>query len=108
LLSEGKTMSYRVTIPEGLTSHQIVERLKADANLAGEIETVPPEGSLLPETFIIERGMPRQAVVDRMQAEARKVLEKAWPQRKKDLPLKSAEEALVLASTLEKQSGHSA
>jgi UPF0755 protein len=106
-LSEGKTMTYRVTIPEGLTSHQIVERLKADANLAGEIEAVPPEGSLLPETFVIERGMPRQAVVDRMQAEARKVIEKAWAQRKKDLPLKSAEEALVLASIVEKETGRS-
>jgi len=51
LLSEGKTLSYRVTVPEGLTSHQIVERLRADANLAGEIEGVPPEGSLLPETL---------------------------------------------------------
>ena len=107
LLCEGKTMSYRVTIPEGLTSHQIIERLKADANLAGEIEGMPPEGSLLPETFVIERGMPRQAVVDRMQAEARKVLEKAWPLRKKDLPLKSPEEALVLASIVEKETGRS-
>ncbi len=105
LLSEGKTMSYRVTVPEGLTSHQIVERLKADANLAGEIEAVPPEGSLLPETFVIERGMPRQAIVDRMQAEARKIIEKAWPLRKKDLPLKSPEEALVLASIVEKETG---
>jgi UPF0755 protein len=105
LLSEGKTMTYRVTIPEGLTSYLIVERLKADANLTGEIEAVPPEGTLLPETFVIERGMPRQAVVDRMQAEARKVLEKAWPQRKKDLPFKSAEEALVLASIVEKETG---
>jgi UPF0755 protein len=107
LLSEGKTVSYRVTIPEGLTSQLIIERLKADANLSGEIEAVPPEGSLLPETFIIERGMPRQAVVDRMQAEARKVLEKAWAQRKKDLPLKSLEEAIVLASIVEKETGRS-
>jgi len=107
LLSEGKTMSYRVTVPEGLTSHQIIERLKADANLSGELETVPPEGSLLPETFIVERGAPRQAIVDRMQAEARKVLEKAWAQRKKDLPLKSLEEALVLASIVEKETGRS-
>jgi UPF0755 protein len=105
LLCEGKTMTYRVTIPEGLTSYQIVERLKADANLTGEIEAVPPEGTLLPETFINERGMPRQAVIDRMQAEARKVIEKAWGQRKKELPFKSAEEALVLASIVEKETG---
>lgn len=105
LLSEGKTLSYRVTVPEGLTSHQIVERLKADANLTGDIAAVPPEGALLPETFSIERGMPRQAIVERMQAEARRFIEKAWPLRKKDLPLKSPEEALVLASIVEKETG---
>jgi UPF0755 protein len=105
LLSEGKTVSYRVTVPEGLTSHQIVERLKADANLAGDIIAVPPEGALLPETFSVERGMSRQAVVERMQAEARKFIDKAWPLRKKDLPLKSPEEALVLASIVEKETG---
>ena len=105
LLSEGKTMSYRVTIPEGLTSHQIIERLKADANLSGEIEAVPAEGALLPETFVVERGTARQVIVDRMQAESRKLLEKAWAQRKKDLPLKSLEEALVLASIVEKETG---
>jgi UPF0755 protein len=107
LLSEGRTISYKVTIPEGLTSHQIVERLKADANLSGEIAAVPAEGSLLPETFMVERGTARQAIVDRMHAEARKLAEKAWAQRKKDLPLKSLEEAIILASIVEKETGRS-
>ena len=104
-LTEGKTIAYKVTVPEGLTSHQIVERLKADANLAGDITAVPPEGALLPETFIVERGAPRQAILDRMQAESRRLLEKAWAQRKKDLPLKSLEEAVILASIVEKETG---
>jgi UPF0755 protein len=107
LLSEGKTLTYRVKIPEGLTSYQIVERLKADPNLSGDIAAVPPEGVLLPETFIVERGAPRQAVVDRMQAEAHKLMEKVWALRKKDLPIKSAEEAVVLASIVEKETGRS-
>ena len=107
LLSEGKTLTYRVTIPEGLTSYQIVERLKADPNLSGDIQTVPPEGSLLPETFVVERGMPRQTVVERMQAQAHKLIEKAWAHRKRDLPVKSAEEAVVLASIVEKETGRS-
>ena len=107
LLSEGRTIAYKVTLPEGLTSHQIVEKLKADANLSGEIDAVPAEGSLLPETFMVERGTPRQVVVDRMQAEARKAAEKAWAQRKKDLPLKSLEEAIILASMVEKETGRS-
>lgn len=105
LLSEGRTVAHKVTVPEGLTSHQIVEKLKADANLSGEIAAVPAEGSLLPETFMVERGASRQAIVDRMQAEARKAAEKAWAQRKKDLPLKSLEEAIVLASIVEKETG---
>jgi len=105
VLSEGRTISYKVTVPEGLTSYQIVEKLKADANLAGEIASVPPEGSLLPDTFMVDRGMQRQAILDRMQAQARKAAEKAWAQRKKDLPLKSLEEAIVLASIVEKETG---
>lgn len=105
LLSEGKTISYRVTIPEGLTSHQILERLKADHSLSGDTDGVPAEGTLLPDTYVVEQGMPRQALVDRMQAEARKLYEKAWAQRRKDLPLKSMEDAVVLASIVEKETG---
>jgi UPF0755 protein len=105
IIASGKTVSYRVTIPEGLTSHQIVERLKADTNLTGDIAEVPPEGSLLPETFIVQRGAVRQAILDTMQAEVRKVAEKAWAQRRKGLPLKSLEEAIVLASIVEKETG---
>ncbi len=105
LLSEGKTVSYKVTIPEGLTSHQIVERLRADPNLTGDIAAVPDEGSLLPDTLVVERGSSRQAVLDNMQAQARRLMERMWTQRKKDLPLKSWEEAVILASIVEKETG---
>ncbi|HWB46890.1 MAG TPA: endolytic transglycosylase MltG [Hyphomicrobiaceae bacterium] len=107
LLSEGKTIAYKVTIPEGLTSQQIVERLQADRNLTGEIATPPPEGSLLPETFIVQRGATRQSIIDSMTAASRKLLEKAWAQRQKGLPLKSPEEAVILASIVEKETGRS-
>lgn len=105
ILSEGRTVSYKVTVPEGLTSHQIVERLKADPNLTGEIVAVPPEGSLLPETFILQRGANRQTVLDTMAAEQRKLLEKIWESRKAELPLKSVEDAVTLASIVEKETG---
>jgi len=105
ILADGKTITYRVTIPEGLTSHQIVERLKADPNLSGDIAEVPPEGSLLPETFNVHRGSQRQAIIDLMRAEARKLADKLWAQRRKDLPFKTWEEALVLASIVEKETG---
>jgi len=107
LLSEGRAVAHKVTIPEGLTSYQIVERLKADPNLTGEIGSEPAEGTLLPDTFMIERGTPRQVIIERMQADQRRLLEKAWAQRRKDLPLKSMEEALILASIVEKETGRS-
>jgi len=105
ILSDGKTITHRVTIPEGLTSHQIVERLKADPNLTGEVTDVPSEGALLPETFVMQRGAQRQAILDNMRAESRKLMEKLWDQRQKGLPIKTWEEALVLASIVEKETG---
>jgi UPF0755 protein len=105
LLSEGRAVSYRVTVPEGLTSQQIVERLKADANLSGDVAATPPEGSLLPDTFVLQRGASRQAIVDSMATGLRRFMEKAWAERKKDLPLKASEEAVVLASLVEKETG---
>lgn len=105
LLSEGKTVTYKVTIPEGLTSQQIVDRLNADPNLSGEISATPPEGSLLPETFVTQRGVARQSVLDSMQNQSRKLMERLWAQRKKDLPVKSWEDAVTLASIVEKETG---
>ena len=62
-LVKGRSVEYRITLPEGLTSQQIVSRLQADENLTGEILTIPPEGSLLPDTYPYSRGQDRQAVV---------------------------------------------
>lgn len=105
ILSEGKSVQYRVTIPEGLTSQQIVERLKAEEHLSGDITQVPPEGSLLPETYSIEKGMPRQELLERMQLKQQQMLARAWERRRSDLPLKTPEEAVVLASIIEKETG---
>jgi UPF0755 protein len=105
ILVEGKTIIYRVTVPEGLTSWQIVERLKGDPNLSGGIADVPPEGSLMPASYDIKRGDERQKIVDMMRAEAKRLAEKMWSQRQKDLPIKSWEEAVVLASIVEKETG---
>lgn len=104
-IGEGRSVLTSVTIPEGLTSHQIVERLKADPSLSGTITTVPAEGSLLPDTYKLPRGSARTAVIDLMQQERRKLIEKAWQDRAPNLPLKTMEEALVLASIVEKETG---
>jgi peptidoglycan lytic transglycosylase G len=105
IVAEGRTITYKVTVPEGLTSEQIVERLKADTNLSGTVAEVPAEGSLLPETFIVQRGATRQSIVEKMHSESRKLAEKLWAQRKKDLPYKTWDEAVVLASIVEKETG---
>jgi UPF0755 protein len=105
IVAEGRTITYKVTVPEGLTSEQIVDRLKSDTNLSGEIAEVPAEGSLMPETFIVQRGTTRQSIIEMMQVESRRLSEKLWPQRRKDLPFKTWEEALVLASIVEKETG---
>ena len=106
-LSEGRTQTFRVSVPEGLTSYQIVERLKADPSLTGDIAEVPAEGTLLPDTLVIERGAARQSVIDAMAAQSHRLMERAWAQRRKDLPLKSWEEVITLASIVEKESGRS-
>lgn len=106
ILSEGRsTLLYRLTIPEGLTSHQIIERLRADPGLSGEITEVPAEGSLYPDTYKFSRGMSRSSLIEMMQAEQRRFLEKAWAARQPNLPLKTLEEALIMASIVEKETG---
>jgi UPF0755 protein len=105
LLGEGKSVLYKVTVPEGLTSQQIVERLNAETNLSGEITKVPDEGTLLPDTYRVTKGMSRQELIDQMQQEAADFIAKAWEARAPDLPISSPREALILASVVEKETG---
>lgn len=107
VLMEGKSALIKITIPEGLTSAQIVERLKANDSLTGEISAVPPEGSLLPDTVVVQRGTARQEIVERMQSELQKVLTSAWDKRATNLPRQIAtpQDALILASIVEKETG---
>ena len=85
ILGEGRSMLYRVTVPEGLTSTQIVTRLRNDPNLAGDIAAIPAEGTLLPDTYKYSRGMTRQQLLDLMQAESRKLLERLWAARQPEI-----------------------
>jgi UPF0755 protein len=105
ILSEGKSVLYKVTIPEGLTSNQIVDRLQGEDNLAGEVNPIPVEGTILPETYSIEKGMSRQELIESMQAKHKQVLEAAWEKRDPSTPLKNAQEAVILASIIEKETG---
>jgi UPF0755 protein len=104
-LIEGKAILQSVTIPEGLTSYQVVERLNAHPNLTGKIDLIPPEGSLMPDTYRFARGTDRNELIARMQSEQRKYIEKIWPKRATSLPVKTPEEAVILASIVEKETG---
>jgi len=101
----GKAILYSVSIPEGLTSRQIVDRLNADTGLVGEIKEVPPEGSLLPDTYRFSRGDSRQNIIDRMLRERDRVMTAIWTSRDKDLPIETQAELVTLASIVEKETG---
>jgi len=99
----GRGVLYAVSIPEGLTSTQIVDRLLADSRLTGGISQVPAEGSVLPETYKFSRGDTRQSVMNRMSNDLQRVVADIWEQRASGLPITTPEELVVLASIVEKE-----
>ncbi|MHA3916111.1 endolytic transglycosylase MltG [Halovulum sp. GXIMD14793] len=105
LLADGDSLELRVAVPEGLTSWQIVEGLKAVPFLDGEIADLPAEGALAPNTFSISPGMPRQSIIDQMLAAQKKIVADAWEERDPSVPLQSPAELLILASIVEKETG---
>lgn len=105
MIAEGDVIAHTVTIPEGLTSRQIVNRLLEETILSGSIREVPPEGTLLPETYQVTRGTERQALLERMAAEQKKVLDEVWEKRDPSVPVKSPVELVTLASIVEKETG---
>lgn len=104
-LTEGTPITYAVTIPEGFTSWQVVQRLEAEDALTGKIAAVPPEGSLMPDTYAFERGDNRNDVLARMQKAQEAALAAIWSDRDPDLPLKTPQELVTLASIVEKETG---
>ncbi|MFM9841589.1 MAG: endolytic transglycosylase MltG [Dongiaceae bacterium] len=102
----GDVVQYSVTIPEGLTSVQILARIAAAPDLEGSVPTAPPsEGSLLPETYQFNRGDTRAEIVARMTQAMDDTMAELWPKRAKDLPLATPQEAIILASIVEKETG---
>jgi UPF0755 protein len=102
-LVEGKSILYSISIPEGLTSQQIVEKLMSNPDLVGDIVAAPPEGSLLPDTYRVARGTSRDELIRRMQGEQKKFLESLWPSRSRDLSLTNPDDAINLAAIVEKE-----
>jgi peptidoglycan lytic transglycosylase G len=104
MLMAHKTLEHRLTIAEGLTSDAAVALLKADPVLTGDVPVVP-EGSLLPETYLFERGTTRSELLARIHKAQDTLLAELWPKRKAGLPFASQEDALKLASMVEKETG---
>jgi UPF0755 protein len=102
LLEGGKALQRMVTIPEGMPSILVQERLTAAPGLTGEAP-LPEEGSVLPNSYSYQRGETRAAVLARMQAAMTKTLDALWPKRSPDAVVQSKEEALTLASIVEKE-----
>lgn len=105
IIVDGRVIQHTLTFPEGLTSEQIVARLLQSEQLTGTIKEVPREGTLLPETYKVTRGLARQQIIERMQQASRKLLEEVWARRVPDLPLRTPDELVTLASIIEKETG---
>lgn len=104
IISSDDVIRRFVTVPEGMPSIMVYERLKAQPALTGEVD-VPREGSILPDSYAFESGESRQAVLRRMQAAMSRTLKELWAKRAKGLVVKTPEEALTLASIVEKETG---
>jgi UPF0755 protein len=105
ILIEARVVQHPVTIPEGLTSEQVVQRLLDNPVLTGNIKEIPREGTLLPDTYHFPRGFPRERVIALMQQAQQRVLKEVWEYRQPDLPLRTPEQLVILASIIEKETG---
>lgn len=102
ILQGGKAVQRMVTIPEGMPSIQVHERLMANDTLTGEIP-VPAEGSIMPDSYAFEKGESRADVLKRMQAAMTQAVQELWPKRSKNTVVKTPQEAVTLASIVEKE-----
>jgi UPF0755 protein len=102
---EGKVVAHQISIPEGVTSEQVVARLLDDDVLTGNIKEIPREGTLLPDTYNFTRGITREQMIQRMQAAQQRVVKEIWDRRSPDLLIKTPEQLVILASLVEKETG---
>tara|TARA_B100001057_G_scaffold429616_1_gene455823 strand:- start:10926 stop:11828 length:903 start_codon:yes stop_codon:yes gene_type:complete len=102
-LIAGRTLVRHITIPEGLTSKEIIKLLKEETGLLGTINSTPPEGSLLPETYYYSFGDSRLEMVNRMKRQLSLKLRELWDKRNPNIPIKTSYEAVILASIIEKE-----
>ena len=105
ILSSGEGVKRAIVFPEGWSVSQIYARLNANPYLTGDLPPPPPEGTLNPSTYPFQRGDTRASVVKRMQASHKQLIDNLWQDRAPDLPINTKNEALALASIVEKETG---
>jgi UPF0755 protein len=103
MLRKGRGLQYSFTIPEGFSSILAIEAINSDSNLVGDAVSSPPEGSLLPETYLYSRNTKRADLIKRMQDAQQKLLAELWAKRAPNLPISTPEQAVILASIVEKE-----
>jgi len=102
---DGNVVTHQISLPEGLTSEQIVARLLEDDVLTGNIKEIPREGSLLPDTYNFTRGVTREQMIQRMQVAQQRLVKEIWDRHSPDLPIKTPDQLVILASLVEKETG---
>lgn len=105
ILIAGRSIQHRLTVAEGLTSDMVWKLVQSHPVLTGDAGPVPDEGTLMPETYLFTRGKTRLALLQEMAAAQRKFIDDNWPKRRQDLPFTTPEQAVILASIVEKETG---
>jgi UPF0755 protein len=105
LIASGKSLTYKLSVPEGWTSEMAAARINTNEILEGPPVAPPPEGAIMPDTYVFERGMTRQKLLENMRAAQTALVDELWEKRSPVLTIASKEEAVVLASIVEKETG---
>ncbi|MFN3911040.1 endolytic transglycosylase MltG [Hyphomonas sp.] len=106
ILIEGRSVLHRITLPEGRTTAQLLRVIETDEILTGDMpEVLPEEGTMLPDTYMYHRGMTRAELIAKTQKAQADLLEELWPTRQEGLPISTPQDAVILASVVEKETG---
>jgi UPF0755 protein len=105
MITAGRVITYKLSVPEGWTAQMVVDRLGEQKELDGPVPATPPEGSIMPDTYVFRRGLAREKLLADMQDAQSKLVDEVWAAKPADSILKSKQEMVTLASIVEKETG---
>jgi UPF0755 protein len=103
LMTSGEALQHAITFPEGITIAAAMKILEESEVLTGELPAAPPEGSILPDTYHVQRGMTRAALLQQMMEAHDAAVEEIWARRQPNLPLRTPDDLVNLASIVERE-----